>query len=94
VNEHPRMTAIARSFPSLRKAAGVDPWDADLFAEWAKGPAVTHGGMHAAAFVLSVWNNDPAAFGLPPFDFTRAWGTWDEAHSAALLAWAREPFWP
>jgi hypothetical protein len=28
------MTALAQSFPTLRDAVGVDPWDADRFLGW------------------------------------------------------------
>jgi len=96
MNEDPRMTAIARSFPSLRGAPGVDPWDVNRLGEWAAtSPAVTHGSRHAARFVLAAWNEDaPESFGLGPFRMMRAWQTWDDAHRAAALAFLRDPYFP
>lgn len=52
------MTRLARSFPSLQDASGIDPWNAMVFARWAIGPQMTAGSTHAARFVLQVWNPD------------------------------------
>jgi hypothetical protein len=58
-SQHPyaqRMAALARSFPTLHKADGLDPWDPDRLDHWAAThPAVTTGSRHAARFVLAVW---------------------------------------
>lgn len=94
-NLWPQMTALAERFPCLRGVDGVSPFDVDALAAWAKkNPRCTHAGTHAVAFLLSVWNGRPEAFGLRPFHFTNAWGTWDDDHREAFLAWARDPFWP
>lgn len=52
-----QMVRLARSFPSLRTADGLDPWNAVAFLAWAVGPACTSGSWHAAMFVLQVWNS-------------------------------------
>jgi hypothetical protein len=51
------MTRLARMFPGLRDADGVDPWDALRLLEWLCGPAPTSGSTWAALFVLGVWND-------------------------------------
>ena len=56
LRSHERMALLCHSFPSLRDAYGVNPWDQHSFARWASGPAPTHGSRQAAAFVLAVWN--------------------------------------
>jgi hypothetical protein len=48
------MTALARSFPTLADAP-LDPFDAEALDEWAASH-VSHGGLHAARFVLAVWS--------------------------------------
>ena len=88
----PKMTAFARTFPTMRNADGVDPWDAERLEAWAKGP-LSHGERVTARFLLSVW--DPAhAWQLDPFDLMEALKIWDPAHHEAFLRWAADPWWP
>ena len=83
------ITLLARSFPSLEHATGLDPWNPGELRRWAaEDPRVTAAGHHAAAFVLGVWTQQPG------FDVVRALAVWDAAHRAAFLAWARAPWWP
>jgi len=100
-----RMTRLARSFPSLRDALGVDPWDALTFLRWSDRPQLTSGMVHAIRFVLQVWNpstdwrETAAAHGidgshLEPFNVVHALSTWDDAHRDAFLAWCEVPFYP
>lgn len=56
-NPTDRMSQLARSFPSLDKAKGLEPFNADAFEAWLRtSPAVTAGSRHAGRFVLSVFN--------------------------------------
>lgn len=55
-SERQKMSDLCSSFPTLRGRPGTEPWDQHTFARWASGPAPSHGGRLAAAFVLSVWN--------------------------------------
>lgn len=97
------MTTFVLSFPSLRKAPGVDPWDADLFLSWAVG-GLSHGERCAAQFVLGVWNpssnwDEVAAEKnlegrIGRFDLFDAMSVWDDLHRGAFLAWCKSPFWP
>ena len=100
------MSKLALSFPSLGRAPGADPWDADAFLRWLSSTGLSHGEQLAARFVLGVWN--PAnkwtelatedKFPFPEnaarFDLFEALGVWDRAHIAAVLAWIDAPFWP
>jgi hypothetical protein len=52
-----QMTALCRLFPTLAdEANGIDPWNADTFALWAVSTGACSGALHAARFVLQVWN--------------------------------------
>lgn len=51
-----QIVRLARSFPTLRNAAGLAPWDVEKFLDWLCGPAPSSGAWHAGLFVLSVWN--------------------------------------
>src|SRR4051794_7009953 len=51
-----RMTTLCDSFPTLREADGVNPWNVDRFESWLQSGAPGHGARCAGRFVLSVWN--------------------------------------
>jgi hypothetical protein len=87
-----RMTTLARTFPSMRNASGIDPWDAEKLEAWAKG-LLSHGERVTARFLLSVW--DPKlAWELDPFDLMEALQIWDPNNQQAFLKWASDPWWP
>ncbi|QEH39319.1 hypothetical protein OJF2_79340 (plasmid) [Aquisphaera giovannonii] len=86
------MAALARTFPSMKYALGVEPWNALQLETWAKGPH-SHGQVVTARFLLAVW--DPhRAWELERFELMEALRVWDDAHRGAFLAWASEPWWP
>ena len=87
-----QMTDLARGFPSMRGAPGVEPWDPGELNRWAAGPA-SSGERHAARFLLSVW--DPATgWEAGRFDVLEALRIWDVTDRAAFLEWAADPWWP
>lgn len=100
------MEQLALSFPSLTRASGVQPWNADALLRWLCGPAPSSGMAHAARFLLGVWNpttdwvREAESQGIAGsaaakrFDLLDAMGVWDEAHCAAFTAWVAAPFWP
>ncbi|MCO5164808.1 MAG: hypothetical protein M9894_27765 [Planctomycetes bacterium] len=92
-SDHDAMSALARSFPALHVASGLAPWRPEELEQWACGPVPGSGALHAARFVLSVWNSH-ADWECGRFDAVRALGAWDQAHRAAFLAWAARPWWP
>lgn len=87
-----RMTELARSFPSLRHAPGVDPFDVEPLDCWAAGKA-SHGEALAARFVLAVWSPEEA-WEAGRFDVMEALRVWDLPHREAFLKWASDPWWP
>lgn len=93
-NAVPPSTPIERlawSFPTLRSARGVVPFDPEELDRWACGPVPSSGGLYAAQFVLAVWNNY-AEWQCGKIDIIRALNTWDAAHREAFLAWAEDPW--
>ena len=89
-----RMEDLAISFPALEGAPGTLPWDAEAFDRWAAtSPEPGSGALHAARFVLAVWN-DRAPWKAGSFQAISALGTWDGEHRAAFLAWAQAPWFP
>lgn len=88
MSDEARITALARSFPALRGAPGLEPWDALALADWAMGPA-SSGQRWAALFVLAVWNRYDWG---RSFDLVAALCTWDEEHWQAFRTWAANPF--
>lgn len=85
------LTLLAESFPTLCRAPGVRPFDAEVLDTWASGPAPSSGAFHAARFVLAVFNNR-APWQCGRFDIVEAMWTWDAAHRQAFLGWARAPW--
>lgn len=97
------MSMLARSFPSFEATSvegaariGIDPWDVDRLAAYAKSGAPGGGATRLCLFLLSVWGgkSDLSIFGLRDFDLQDALQTWDAQHREAFLAWVREPWWP
>lgn len=95
------MLALVRSFPSLKRDAiywkkRVDTFEFDAVRlnKWARtDPAVTSGSLHAALFILQVWNPD-TKWTAGRFNVARAFQVWDYHHHSAFMAWARDPWFP
>ena len=90
------MSSLARTFPALRHADGITPFDAKALDAWASGPR-SHGEVCTAQFLLAVWGNTTlkeCPWTCGPFDVMEALGVWDDAQRAAFLAWAQDPWWP
>lgn len=90
--EETRMTLLAQSFPSLREASGVRPWNADALEAWLMSGAPGHGAKCAGRFVLSVWNSYHE-WVSGRFDLHEALGCWDAKHREAFTRWAAAPWW-
>lgn len=86
-----RIVALARSFPTLRTASGLDPWDPEVLDRWACGPVPGSGAFHAARLILGIWN-PRAEWNCGKFDALAAVGAWDDEHRAAFAAWAASPW--
>jgi hypothetical protein len=86
-----RMITLARTFPALRTAPGIEPWRPDDLQAWSNGPA-SHGQRLTAHFLLSVWDRQ-LGWELDPFDVMEALHAWDLRHRRAFLEWAAAPWW-
>ncbi len=87
------MTDLARSFPGLQRALGIEPWDAAKLDIWACCPAPNNQARHTARFVLSVWNHQ-FEWRCGWFDIHLALSKWDDKHRKAFADWAVKPHWP
>ena len=87
-----RMTTLAQSFPTLRVADGVSPWDAERLEAWLMSGAPGHGAKCAGRFVLSVWNSYHT-WACGHFDLHEALGCWDDKHRSAFARWVTAPWW-
>jgi hypothetical protein len=87
-----KMSELAQSFPCLREAPGVDPFDAQELDRWAAGP-VSHGERLTGQFLLSVWDSS-TEWQCGRFDLMEALRIWDEEHHKAFLNWVANPWWP
>lgn len=100
------ITELAMSFPSLRKAPGIEPWEPIELLRWAATIA-SHGERASAQFVLGVWNpttdwdhvaEQNKIIGnsdtFLPFDLFDAVMIWDAEHVAAVVKWMQRPFFP
>ena len=90
-----RMTLLAETFPTLRGAPGVDPWEPHELNRWAAGPR-SPGERLAARFVLNLWSggNDVEDWECGPFEVFEALARWDDEHRRAFATWALNPWWP
>lgn len=87
-----KMTRFAETFPCVRKADGIEPWNSLALDRWAQGP-ISHAERVTARFLLAVW--DPGGqWKSEPFDLMEALRIWDAAHHQAFLKWAADPWWP
>lgn len=55
VDVHAAMTTLARLFPTLRDASGIDPFHLETFVRWLCS-GVSGGTRRAGRFLLHVWN--------------------------------------
>jgi hypothetical protein len=96
-----RLERLALSFPTLRKAPGVKPWNEEQFETWVHEQAKRAGdawekdqkaaarAAHAGLFLLSLVDR----LGGPGFELALAMASWNEAHRDAFRAWVADPFW-
>lgn len=91
---YPKTTTLARLFPSLRGAIGVDPVSGlDLLAldEWAMNHSRSDGTVNAARFILHIFDST-RKWKCGAFELVPAIRSWDRDHLAAFQSWAASPF--
>ncbi len=84
-----RIRGLAWSFPALKKAPGVDPWDAMLLDRWAESGSASSGERQAARFILCVWNRHEWG---NKFFMSDALNTWDDKNLKAFQGWVAAPW--
>jgi hypothetical protein len=87
-----RMSKLAESFPCLRDAHGVNPFDAKALDRWATDPT-SHGQRITAQFILWVWDRS-TDWECGRFDLAEALQVWLPEHHRAFLNWTSDPWWP
>ena len=87
-----RMTKLARSFPCLRGARGVDPFEPEELNRWAVGGA-SHGERVTASFLLAIWDSS-TEWETGRFDVMEALRVWPPSHREPFLRWAADSWWP
>lgn len=85
------MTALARQFPALRKAPGVDPWHPETLDEWAASGIPSSGEKAVVRFLLAVWNGSEDYWKSGPFRM-RDIEILDDKNLEAWKTWAARPF--
>jgi hypothetical protein len=84
--------SLARSFPALQNAPGARlTWNPGELDAWACSAIPSSGAIHAARFVLSVFNVF-TRWQCGPFEVAKAVGVWDSGNLGAFQAWAKDPW--
>ncbi len=87
-----RMTELAQSFPCLRDAWGIEPFEPGELNRWASS-GVSHGERITASFILAVWDS-ATEWEAGRFDLMEALNVWSPSHREPFLSWASDPWWP
>lgn len=82
---------LARQFPALKKAPGLDPWDPEEFDSWGADGSTPAGARAAARFVLAIWNGDEQIWRVGGFRLADV-RQFDDENLEAWKAWASRPF--
>lgn len=86
-----KMTELAQTFPSMRGARGIDPFDPQVLNRWASGGA-SHGERVTATFLLAIWDRS-TDWEAGRFDLMEALEVWPPSHREPFLRWASDPWW-
>jgi hypothetical protein len=78
-----RLTSLARRFPSLEGARGLDPFDADELHAWAEECGRDSAGFHTASLLLNLAGEGP----WEQFDALTAVKVWDDQDKAMFVNW-------
>ena len=80
-----RLPSLARRFPCLQGAAGIDPWDPEALHRWAQASPEESSARYAATLVLNLWREGP----WDRFDILAAARVWEEADLQTFVDWLR-----
>lgn len=84
-------TRLAKTFPVLQEAEGIDPWDPAGFRRWLFEGQTLYGEVattYAGLYVLHRWSGgrDEPHSTLGEFNLVRALEAWDHEQRGAFLA--------
>lgn len=85
------ISILARQFPALKKAPGLDPWDPAILDEWAASDRQSTGTRAVVRFLLAVWNGSPDFWKCGPF-LIRDLESLDDENLEVWKTWAARPF--
>ena len=80
-----RVPSLARRFPCLKNAAGVQPWSAEVFHSWVIDQGEGTAAWHAGHLILNLYCAGP----WESFDAISAVSIWNEADRTLFAMWAR-----
>ena len=80
-----RLPSLARRFPCLRGASGLDPFSVMDFHQWVASRPEESAARHAGCLILSLAGDGP----WPRFDAVAAISTFDEENRLVFANWAR-----
>jgi hypothetical protein len=79
------LPSLARRFPCLEAAKGVEPWNPEILHKWAEDLPRDEPAYHAAALILNLWGSGP----WDRFDILFAARVWEEADRQTFVDWLR-----
>lgn len=85
------ISILAKQFPVLKKAPGLDPWNPTTLDEWAASDRQSPGTRAVVRFLLSVWNGSPDVWKSGPF-LMRDLERLDDENLEVWKTWAARPF--
>ncbi len=80
-----RLPSLARRFPCLEGARGVDPWAPEEFHGWMTEMGEGTATFHAGLLILNLWQ--PGHW--PRFDLLEAAQVWGESDRQTFINWMR-----
>ncbi|TXH58019.1 MAG: hypothetical protein E6Q97_03260 [Desulfurellales bacterium] len=90
-----KIVRLALSFPSLREASGLHPFEPRQFEEWVRlrifgKDDIDKQALHAGRFIIQVSNGQTWRSG--PFEVVTAMLVWNDEHRSAFRAWCDSPW--
>jgi len=80
-----RLASLARRFPCLENADGLDPWDAKALFAWVESRGREDSAYHAGQLILSLAEYK----GCHGFDIMKAARIWEERDRRIFIDWLR-----
>lgn len=84
------ITDLARQFPALKNAPGLNPWNPKALDEWASSGDASSGERAVVRFLLAVWNGSEDFWKVGPFRLIDL-NTFNDADLTVFQTWAKRP---